>query len=219
MLFRYFHSLSSSSSSSSSSSTWCPTSHFRTSWKIHQGRRRTVLRPMKTGLSSDVLEIIRGMQRYLENRLTLYKSSLYFVALAFVCFPYLLLSHLPPYIYKYSYVSRFVVPNPSQTTVDVQIGSKHNFFYQDDFHTSYASFFTKLSPELQVAKSAMEMNRCFFIHLGIAINMHPFALQCAFRRLATIAMENAGTISILYFLNHILTCVTSIICTLMALYA
>jgi hypothetical protein len=35
-----------------------------------------------------------------------------------------------------------------------------------------------------MAKSAIEMNRCFFIHVGIAIGIHPFLLQIAFRELA-----------------------------------
>jgi hypothetical protein len=35
-----------------------------------------------------------------------------------------------------------------------------------------------------MARSAVESNRCFFLHLGIALNIHPFALQVACRHLA-----------------------------------
>lgn len=54
---------------------------------------------------------------------------------------------------------RFVIPHPSQTTIDVVVGQKHYFFHQDDFHTSFAGFLSTLPPELQLAKSAVEMNR------------------------------------------------------------
>ena len=34
--------------------------------------------------------------------------------------------------------------------------------------------------------------RCFFIHLGIAVGVHPYVLQCAFRRMACARMDAAG---------------------------
>lgn len=37
------------------------------------------------------------------------------------------------------------------------------------------------------------VHRCFFIHLGIAMGIHPFALQCGFRRLASAVLLTAGT--------------------------
>jgi hypothetical protein len=40
---------------------------------------------------------------------------------------------------------------------------------------------------------AVLCGRCFFIHLGIALGVHPFALQTAFRRMATAALDHAGT--------------------------
>lgn len=54
---------------------------------------------------------------------------------------------------------RFTIPQPSTTTIDVQVGARHHFFLQDDFHTSFAGFLTALSPELQLSYSATEMNR------------------------------------------------------------
>ena len=30
---------------------------------------------------------------------------------------------------------------------------------------------------------AVETNRCFFLHLGVACGIHPFALQCYFRHM------------------------------------
>jgi hypothetical protein len=38
-------------------------------------------------------------------------------------------------------------------------------------------------------------DRCFFIHLGIALGVHPFALQTAFRRMAAAALDRAGKAS------------------------
>lgn len=54
---------------------------------------------------------------------------------------------------------RYMVPQPSVSTVDVQIGAKHHFFYQDDFHTSFSGFLSMLPPELQLARSTVEVNR------------------------------------------------------------
>lgn len=55
---------------------------------------------------------------------------------------------------------RFAIPQPSTTTIDVQVGpSKHLFFLQDDFHTSFAGFLAALPPELQLSRPAVEMNR------------------------------------------------------------
>jgi hypothetical protein len=76
---------------------------------------------------------------------------------------------------------------------------EHNVldFLQDDFHTSFAGFLQFLPPELQLAKSVVETNRCFFIHLGIAIGIHPFLLQAAFREIATaVTLEEGAPLSV-----------------------
>jgi hypothetical protein len=54
-------------------------------------------------------------------------------------------------------------------------------FYRDDFHVSYSSFLQNLPIDLQMSRAALEGNRCFFIHLGIAVGIHPFLLQTIFR--------------------------------------
>lgn len=79
---------------------------------------------------------------------------------------------------------------PSTSTVQMRINNDILYdFYQDDFHVSYAGFLQQLPIELQLSKAAVESNRCFFIHLGIAMQIHPFALQSAFRILATRFLE------------------------------
>jgi hypothetical protein len=54
---------------------------------------------------------------------------------------------------------RFNIPQPSTTTIDVKLGTRHYFFLQDDFLTSYSGFLSMLPPELQLSQSATEMNR------------------------------------------------------------
>ena len=93
----------------------------------------------------------------------------------------------------------------------VQVGKLFGCnFYSDDYQVSFAGFLQHLPFELQMTRSAMETNRykltvpafdlelcyimgrCFFLHLGIAVSIHPFALQTAFRYYASKAMESAG---------------------------
>lgn len=45
---------------------------------------------------------------------------------------------------------------------------------------------------LVLSLTAGDCVRCFFIHLGIALGIHPFALQCAFRSMAARAMDTTG---------------------------
>eukprot|EP00605_Chrysophyceae_sp_TOSAG23-4_P000326 GSChrysophyteH1.ASY1.ANO1.371.1 assembled CDS len=59
---------------------------------------------------------------------------------------------------------------------------------RDDYYVSYSQVLKELPPQLQANRAAVETNRCFFLHLGIAISVHPFVLQCAFRHLAEEAL-------------------------------
>jgi len=59
------------------------------------------------------------------------------------------------------------------------------WFVRDDYYVNYTSVLRHVSPALQMARPAVESNRCFFLHLGIAISINPFALQVACRHLAT----------------------------------
>lgn len=67
-------------------------------------------------------------------------------------------------------------------------------FLQDDYHVSFTPVLDikNLSPSLQISRSAVETNRCFFLHLGIAVGIHPFALQTAFRNMAAALLEDKG---------------------------
>lgn len=67
------------------------------------------------------------------------------------------------------------------------------YFYKDDYHVSFIPFLRFLSPDLQVSRQALETNRCFFIHLGIAVGMHPFALQTALRYMAAELLRAPGS--------------------------
>jgi hypothetical protein len=69
---------------------------------------------------------------------------------------------------------------PSQCVIRYQ---KHDFF------VSFESFMTYLPPDLQISRSVVETNRCFFIHLGVATGFHPYLLQGFFRWAAKRMLE------------------------------
>lgn len=78
----------------------------------------------------------------------------------------------------------FPIPPPYVSNIELKIGS-HLYVFQDfDFHVTFNNFLKNLPMELQMARSAIEVNRCFFLHLGVAVNIHPFVLQVAFRNIA-----------------------------------
>ena len=58
------------------------------------------------------------------------------------------------------------------------------WFIKDDYHVNFTFVLRNVPLSLQMARSAVESNRCFFLHLGIALSIHPFALQVACRHLA-----------------------------------
>lgn len=87
----------------------------------------------------------------------------------------------------------FSIPPPATSLVDINLGNGTVLqFYRDDFHTSFAGFLSSISADLQFSQAALEANRCFFIHLAIAIGVHPFILQFAFRMFAHEAMKAPG---------------------------
>jgi hypothetical protein len=73
--------------------------------------------------------------------------------------------------------------SPSQCVIRYQ---KHDFF------VSFESFMTYLPPDLQISRSVVETNRCFFIHLGVATGFHPYLLQGFFRWAAKRMLEEIG---------------------------
>ncbi len=112
--------------------------------------------------------------------------------------------------------SMFQIPRPVTTILQVPIlPNKALTFERDDFHVSFTGFLQFLPSELQMARSAMEVNRCFFIHVGIAIGVHPFLLQIACRELAAYFAADKGklhSIELRYyniylpFTNRMLVC-------------
>jgi hypothetical protein len=82
-------------------------------------------------------------------------------------------------------IRSFYIPPPFRSCLNINIGSKCYQFLKDDFHVTFTAFLKMIPEELQMARSALETNRCFFLHLAVAMNIHPFALQIAFRYLAT----------------------------------
>lgn len=77
-------------------------------------------------------------------------------------------------------ICKFFVPTPNTKFLEFSIGAKNVRFYCDDFQVLYAPFLQDLSPILQMERESIETNRCFFLHLGVAMQIHPFALQVYF---------------------------------------
>jgi len=85
------------------------------------------------------------------------------------------------------------VANPAaRQHVHAGSGSDGLWFIRDDFYVNYTSVLRHVPAALQMARSAVESNRCFFLHLGIALNIHPFALQVACRHLASQLLLDTG---------------------------
>jgi hypothetical protein len=68
-----------------------------------------------------------------------------------------------------------------------------NSFTEEDYGASYSRFWDDISLEqsLRNSEQGSEPMRCFFIHLGLAAMIHPFALQQAFRLRAQLLMDTA----------------------------
>lgn len=81
----------------------------------------------------------------------------------------------------------FYVPMPASQALDFYLSPNLCFpVVMDDFHASYSSFLQpySLSAEVQASRAASESNRCFYLHLGVATQIHPFVLQFYFRQRA-----------------------------------
>eukprot|EP01032_Pedospumella_encystans_P007679 gene7679-9185_t len=79
---------------------------------------------------------------------------------------------------------QFSIPPPTVARHSIYVGNHAHHFEQHDFHLSFAPFLRTLPPELHMSRAAVEVNRCFFIHLGVATQLHPYALQSYFRHTA-----------------------------------
>ena len=87
-------------------------------------------------------------------------------------------------------LDKFHIPLPTRSLLEIKLGRVKVNFIRDDFHISFTPFLRRLPAELQVCRSANEANRCFFLHLGVALSLHPFALQLAFRHLTECVLSN-----------------------------
>eukprot|EP01041_Mallomonas_annulata_P004243 gene4243-8439_t len=122
----------------------------------------------------------------------------------------------------------FYIPPPQSTHFELALGhgnlnfnfnGKNPFsFMKDDFHASFSSFLLDIPVELQLAKSAIEANRCFFLHLGVALDIHPFVLQTVFRNreflpsvLQYAGFVDANVLTYLWFteFSHVRICLVS----------
>jgi len=79
---------------------------------------------------------------------------------------------------------KFYIPMPIKKSLTLQIGQQPWSFHRDDFSVTFSPFLHALPPDLQLCRSAIETNRCFFIHLGVAMSIHPFVLELVLRYLA-----------------------------------
>lgn len=79
---------------------------------------------------------------------------------------------------------KFYIPMPIKKSLTLHIGGSPWSFHRDDFSVTFAPFLHALPPDLQLSRPAIETNRCFFIHLGVAMSVHPFVLELVLRYLA-----------------------------------
>jgi hypothetical protein len=59
-------------------------------------------------------------------------------------------------------------------------------FHQFDAGISFLPFLERddFSPEILTSRAALEHNRCFFLHIGLLLSLHPSLIQAAFRKFA-----------------------------------
>jgi hypothetical protein len=82
-------------------------------------------------------------------------------------------------------------PQPHVSLITLSVGNASHRFSRDDFHVSFTIFLQDVPAQLQESRSAVETNRCFFLHLGVAMNIHPFALQTFFRWQSSLIIKGA----------------------------
>jgi hypothetical protein len=94
--------------------------------------------------------------------------------------------------------SKVFVPQPFTSFLDVSVGINTYRFVRDDFQVSFIPILKDLTYQLQQESASIETNRCFFLHLGIAMGLHPFSLQVVFRNLATNLLKDLPTDDLRY---------------------
>lgn len=71
-------------------------------------------------------------------------------------------------------------------------GIKFDPFFADAFFVDCSPATRARLPELRRSAAARESNRCFYLTLGVALRIHPFALQCMFRESAAKILLTPG---------------------------
>ena len=85
--------------------------------------------------------------------------------------------------------SSYLIPAPHISIMTLCIGVHKMNLVREDFHISFAPFLQSLPPALKVVSPAIEANRCFFLHLGVAVQYHPFVVQACFRHITAIRLQ------------------------------
>ena len=89
---------------------------------------------------------------------------------------------------------QFPAPSPAPlSAMSVSVQSPVGLWYiRDDFYVNYNALLASLPPMLQMTRSAVESNRCFFLHLGVALCLNPFILQVSFRHFGSLLMQDTA---------------------------
>jgi hypothetical protein len=101
----------------------------------------------------------------------------------------LILSHIASRCMHFKLSASMLPRSVAESQFVVQRGSSQLRFTQIDHGMSFKPFFSEtmsscdeeLRRELLGKPALCETNRCFFIHLGVALGLHPVAIQAIFR--------------------------------------
>jgi len=91
---------------------------------------------------------------------------------------------------------RFTSPAPEMRDPLRMVFGKEDPVFQwnrYDYGVSFLPFLPSLPAAVSISPAACETNRCFFLHLGLATGVHPYALQFAFRARAWEGLKGVAT--------------------------
>lgn len=80
-----------------------------------------------------------------------------------------------------NFYDRFEKPPVHAVPVNIKVGKNLFTFQQENYHVSFLPFLKNVPAELHMERELIETNRCFFLHLGVLMDIHPFALEIALR--------------------------------------
>ena len=78
-------------------------------------------------------------------------------------------------------ICRYISPKAMINKYNLKIGTRQFELLRYDYSISFLPFLGGLDPRLRLTNAAQETNRCFFLHLGLAVSIHPYALQTSMR--------------------------------------